>query len=168
IPGYLAAIGWTGSPTQLANAMGDFKHARDGAKSPGVGMLHIDVGATVQPRIGLEYSLLARPQYSRQIAEHGFLDYLVDRGLSDAEKRAHLGEWLGYSIETFPHEIWKSVAVRRINHVKIVYDAHGIVEAKAYLLGCFRYYKAGEQRLDTRREQFAVAAAGSSLGGFTS
>ncbi len=168
IPDYLEAIGWAGSPTQLAAAMRDFKHAREGARSAGVGMLHIDVGPEVQPRIGLEYSLLARPQYSRTIAEHGFLDHLVSRGLCDGEKRAHLGDWLGHTIETFPHEIWKSVAVRRINHIKIVYDASGIVEAKAYLLGCFRYYKAGEQRLDTRREQFAVAAAGSSLGGFPS
>lgn len=166
IPEYLAAIGWTGSARTLAATLDDFRHSRTGAENAGVGMLHLDIGAAVQPRIGLEYSLAARPQYKRTILEESFLDRLVQRGLCALEKRNGCRDWLGYSIEVFPHELWRSVAVRRVNHVKILYDPSAAMEAKMYLLGCFQPHAPGSPRLDTRRERLALLSVDSSLGGF--
>ncbi|HKG94394.1 MAG TPA: hypothetical protein VKA84_20950 [Gemmatimonadaceae bacterium] len=124
---YLRAAGWPGDPHEIARVAAELAPA-------GAAMVHLDVGAAgVAPALGLELTFARRPQLDGVLAEAGLLDALAARGLCAAEKRDALAAWPGYRVETLPHELWPSVVVRRLNHVKVVCGPEGAREAKAYL-----------------------------------
>ena len=41
--------------------------------------------------------------------------------------------WPGLVKRTMPHQLWPSLFVRRVNHVKLVQDAQGALTGKVYL-----------------------------------
>ncbi|MEO8561612.1 MAG: hypothetical protein ABI601_06030 [bacterium] len=129
---YLRAIGWPGSLVELG------RHRRalgpDGDdEAPLAGLVHIDIATTVLPRLGIEHRFRRGAQLRGVVAERAFLDRLVDAGLSTAAKREGVLEWPGCSAASMPHELWDSVVLRRLNHVKLTYAQDCEPEAKAYL-----------------------------------
>lgn len=129
---YVARIGWPGDAAEVERMVRDVSRL-DGGAHERPAIVHIDVDGAVQGRIGLEYPFARASQAAGAIAETELLDFLVERGLATASECAALGTWPGRSVTTMPHELWPSVVTRRVNHVKLVLDAHGAWSAKAYL-----------------------------------
>ena len=133
---FLRAAEWPGPADDVIELAAALAHADNGA---GAAMVHLDVmpGGGVAPVLGLEFTFTRRPQLDGRIAERGLLDALVARRLCDPAKRDALAGWPGYHIGTLPHELWPSLVIRRLNHVKVVCTPDGMVDAKAYL--CFHH-----------------------------
>jgi hypothetical protein len=130
---FLGAIGWPGEIGELERLLrsipcGSGRTALDAAR-----LLQFDILNGVQPRIGLEIPLRQHPQMIDGLAERDFLDALCDLGLCSPAKRDALLRWPGHSVEKFPHQIWPSLALRRISHVKLVFEPGAPPEAKTYL-----------------------------------
>ena len=139
LPDYLRAIAWPGDTDRLRRDLSEVAAARAGAARPDVGMVHVDVGPIgIGPRLGLEYYFERFVQFSNRLDEHRFLDWLVRRGCCEQAKRDGLDTWPGSSLETLPHELWVSRLVRRVNHVKLVWQQGQPLSAKAYLFAAHR------------------------------
>jgi hypothetical protein len=134
LPAYLEAIGWPGSPDDLARLLAPFSRALGGSERS-VGILNFDVGETIHPGLGLELVLSRPPQVRGEIAEKELLDLLVRRALCSPAKRDALLAWPGARRETLPHELWPSLLIRRVNHVKLSYEPGAPLTVKGYL--CF-------------------------------
>ena len=140
LPGYLQHVGWAGPAHELdAIVRGVTPHV-DYVE------LAVDVSDTVCPRIGLECFLQKQPLEDPRWP--ALLDHLMAAHLCTRAKREALLSWPGVlqrstRPETWPHSLAsselflgdraRSVFVRRLNHVKLVYEAGHPVEAKAYL-----------------------------------
>ena len=96
-----------------------------------VRILHLDVGVSGVSKISIEHSL--RGLGRKDVALSSYLDRLVAAGWCTRAKREGLGAWPGGNVETLPHQLWPSLAVRWINHVKLTPAADGDWRAKAYL-----------------------------------
>lgn len=143
IDAYLCAIGWCPGrrdtdaiPGRLASLASAFRRP-DAA----ITMVHVDLdGDAIGPRVGLELAFARRPQLSAAVAERGALEWLTTDLGCDPSRCDALLAWPGCSRATLPHELWPSVIVRRLNHVKVVIDPVAEhIDAKAYLCA----YRAG-------------------------
>jgi hypothetical protein len=134
---YLRTVGW--NPARrvadvtlacLASMAGAFH--RPGAA---ITMLHVDIERdAIGSRAGLELAFARRPQLAARVAERDALDRLGFLLGCDPARCDALLAWPGRSRITLPHELWPSVIVRRLNHVKVVVDSTGGPhDAKAYL-----------------------------------
>jgi hypothetical protein len=137
IDGYLRAIGWCpgrreadATRARLASLAGAFRRP-DAA----ISMIHVDLdGGAIGPRVGLELAFARRPQFSAAVAERGALEWLTTGLACDRSRCDALLAWPGCSRVTLPHELWPSVMVRRLNHVKVVVDPVAQdIDVKAYL-----------------------------------
>jgi hypothetical protein len=81
----------------------------------------------------MEYPLARAPQLRGEIAEQALLDLLERRALLGPADRLALYEWIGYQEEIRAHELWPSVTVRRVNHLKLTVAAEGAPTLKLYL-----------------------------------
>jgi hypothetical protein len=129
---YLRGIDWTGAIARVAGLTELL--ARDeygGQTQPAI--VHLDVAEAPRASIGMEYPFARQPQLTGTLAERALLEALVSRGLITAPQRDSLRAWLGYDRRTMPHEVWPSLLVRRVNHVKLVLRDDGTEEAKIYL-----------------------------------
>ncbi|HET7584229.1 MAG TPA: hypothetical protein VFK13_04940 [Gemmatimonadaceae bacterium] len=146
VAAYLHAIGWSGETDALSTVLGS---AAGGAlPAAPVGVLNVDAGADVAPRMGVEHLLDRRSQLGGRILEDDLLDALVARGMCTSHKRAALPEWCGWSREIMPHELWSSLVVRRVNHLKITTSGSGRAEAKAYLCLTHAFHGAPRAHAD--------------------
>ena len=128
---YLRAVGWPGSPHEIAALTAQLAGAAADRCAPSV--LHLDLGDGVLGRLGLEYSLARPDQLRGRVREAPLLDRLVALGLCTPEKRDALLRYPGYEVGVMAHELWPSVIMRRVNHLKVVWAPGCGVEAKAYL-----------------------------------
>ena len=131
LPSLLSRIGWPGRADVLAHVLDDTAEARRASPHPAF-LVHLDVGAELLPRIGLEFMLERHVQLAGAIAEAALLDQLVARELCSPTKRAALERWPGHVVE--PHARGQRLCIRRLNSIKLVWDATGVVHAKAYLV----------------------------------
>jgi hypothetical protein len=140
---YLKQIGWSGSQEIIESLLLKL------SKFTRSICLSYDVGERVLPRIGIEFFLYKQPKYDYRW--NFFLDYLVDLNLCSYLKKEALLNWFGYSkitsnsnfLSTFYDKsdcssvIFKSpqtnILIRRVSHIKIVYNSDKSLEAKAYL-----------------------------------
>ena len=97
---------------------------------------HLDVNETILPGVGIELTFERRPQVRGELRERGFLDHLVQAGLCTPE--AGRSARPGHSMARLNHQIWPSLVLRRLNHVKLRFEARRLAEAKAYL--CFTHW----------------------------
>lgn len=133
--GWLRAVGWPGDVGDLAaQVLEPFDRAR-GEDPSAASILHVDVGAELAPKIGLEYVFARAGQARGRLAEVAFLDHLVERGWCPEQERSALAAWPGRSLVQLPHEVWRSQVTRRLSHVKVAYATGQPVELKAY--ACF-------------------------------
>ena len=102
-----------------------------------VPMLHLDLDTRGRflPRVGMERPF-ERPCQQRGAidpAARHLLDQLTHAQLCTRAKGEALLSWPGRSVTILPHELEWSVVDRRVNHLKLVVDATGRLEAKGYL-----------------------------------
>jgi hypothetical protein len=125
--GYLETVGWPGDVAVLDRRPGS------GRARGGIVHLDLDDRGGIGSRIGLEYPLRRRPQVKGVVADTALLDHLVASGACAAAKREAMLAWPGCELGVLPHEIWPSLVMRRVSHVKFVCDRDEPFEAKAYL-----------------------------------
>ncbi|MEP6994835.1 MAG: hypothetical protein ABI968_09965 [Acidobacteriota bacterium] len=134
---YLKHIRWPGPAAEVAAiASAVRRYSPSGATS----LLHVDVGERIRPRLGLEYSLARLDQLKGRFGDEPLLQDFVERRLCTPVKRQGLLAWPGHSFESFEHELWESLLVRRVNHVKLVFESGFPLEAKAYLQFSHRFH----------------------------
>jgi hypothetical protein len=133
LPDFLARVGWPGDVGELARSLARVsEHGAEGT-APISGYLHLDVGDMVLPRLCREYAFERRAQMEGAFPEQAFMNRLVDRGLCSEAKRDGLLRWPGYQTTALDHELWQSLVMRRLNHVKLVFDVDRSVQAKGYV-----------------------------------
>jgi hypothetical protein len=125
LSGFLETAGWPGSSAALTATLDSMAPSRHGSPHVDPEIVHLDVDADVLPGIGLEYLFTRAGQARGALGERVFLDHLVATGLCTADHRAALAAWPGASVERFAHVPGQSVAVRRVNHVKVVCGGDG-------------------------------------------
>jgi hypothetical protein len=130
--GYRARVGWEGDGMELEALMREMAGTGIVSGRLRAPLLHLDVGAAVRPRLGLEYLLDRGAQLSGPPAEAAFLDELVARGLCSRAKREALDLWPGSSVGLIGGS--RRAALRRVNSIKLVYCSGATLEAKAYLM----------------------------------
>lgn len=119
---YLEEVGWPYSTAPLQPILEQFA----------IGdllSLMFDVSATIQPKIGLECMLRGYDNRWQQL-----LDYLVEQGLCQPEKRDFLTVYPGTKLCQMGEQV--SLTRQRLSHIKIGYHPEHIsapFEAKAYL-----------------------------------
>lgn len=138
--GYLQEIGWQGETKEVEALMAELFALCDRIT------VCLDVGAKVYPQIGLECIFMDQPQHEPRW--HIFLDYLVERGLCDPEKREALLDWTGQSNPVNSPAPWPRDLIaasllqsmerftmfdRRLSHIKVSWRSQHPLEAKAYL-----------------------------------
>lgn len=144
----LSAMGWAGKPREFEDFVAWLAPRRD-TGFPAVGMTHVDVLHEVIDRVGIEFPLSRPEQVRGGVIEKPFLARLVDLDLCSERKKAGLLEWSGHSVESFPHELWKTVTSRRVNCVKLDLQHHVVPEAKAYLLAASAPTRRGRSMANT-------------------
>ncbi|MBE9198374.1 MULTISPECIES: hypothetical protein [unclassified Nodularia (in: cyanobacteria)] len=137
---YLQQIGWQGDTVKVAELMEELFALVDRIT------VCLDVGDQIYPQIGLECIFLNQPDSESRWAI--FLDYLVERGLCEVQKREALLNWPGQinplnSPAPWPHNLIAAsvlqqrerftVFERRLSHIKIVSQSQSPLVAKAYL-----------------------------------
>ena len=127
---YLEQISWPGTLDYIQSL---FSPVCGKPPPPRATLLHLDIQDVVQPRLGFELRLDQRSQLRGRLSESGFLDHLCHAGLCTAAKRDGLLAWPGHSCQLFPHQLWRSLAVRRVSHIKLVAETSRTLSAKAYL-----------------------------------
>lgn len=149
IPDYLAKIGWSDPTNQLESLVASLCEYVDS-----IGILDLDVGDEIAPKIGLECFIHKQSNYEdrRQL----FLNYLVDNNLSTPAKSNALLSWSGLTQKSPDTELWPdnlilgdlflgarahSVFWRSINHIKISYQPSKPLDAKAYLAFGHNWFK---------------------------
>ena len=143
---YLKQIGWSGSEKTIKSLLSKLSKFTDYM------CLSYDVGGTVMSRIGLECYLPKQPKYESRWKL--LLGYLVELNLCSEFKRDALLNWSGYSKKTskstysfdrnnkakwnnvFLKQLEPMAFIRKISHIKVVYNSDGSLEAKAYLHLC--------------------------------
>jgi len=138
---YLKSIGWKDETNKLIQIINEID------KYVSRLVLHINIGETVDPKIGLECSF-AEDRYHLETEWEKFFDYLENKGLCIQEKRKALLDFLGieqehndyeFNFTTYmvapkiKHSNYTSALVRYLSHIKIVYKPDYPLEAKAYL-----------------------------------
>jgi hypothetical protein len=126
---WLQEIGWPGERCHWDLALA--------ALGPGWSQLqiHLDVGETVRPDLGVEFFLTEPPTRTRRWQK--FIQRLVEMGVAD-ERCAAVPEWIGEEAVRLPGETWLS-RIQRQSMIKLVLDAGGGLSAKAYLSFSARY-----------------------------
>jgi hypothetical protein len=147
IPAYLARVQGEAINSELVEIVNHFSHLSDQI------VLCFDIEQEIGSRIGLECYLDKQPQKEPRWSE--FLDNLVKTNLCTSEKREALLNWPGLIQQKDAQDSWPvnlqnieswmdkdkiSVFWRTINHLKLVYQPHHPLEAKAYLAFGHRWF----------------------------
>ena len=140
IPQYLSKIGWQGSISEMSSILDKISDFTDYIA------LNFAVGETIFSKMGLECYNDKQLQIDskRQL----FIGYLVEQQLCTPEKADALLKYPGCSTEKSHQNLWpsnltnaskfvspnfRSVIVRYLNHIKLVYQPDRQLTAKAYL-----------------------------------
>lgn len=126
--GWLDEIGHPCDPDAFRTAIGELV-ARSRGHFGDLGMLHLDVGPRLGDRVGAEFVFEVNEQLSRSRIETVLLDELIGRGLAERDRVEALADWPGAYFAGPPP---RSLFLRRVNHLKVVFRDEGLVRAKAY------------------------------------
>ena len=129
---YVTELSWPGSILELSDLLAEVRSARWNARNPGAAMVHLDVGTRMGPAIGIEYSLEPRAQVEGCFREASFFDYLVNQDYCSTTQRDALEAWPGVMKMRMRHQLWTTLVVRRVHHIKLVYRSGHPLEVKAY------------------------------------
>ncbi|HEX6745982.1 MAG TPA: hypothetical protein VF092_01620 [Longimicrobium sp.] len=125
---YLHRAGWPGDVAPVLRALGG---GTEHGPGPVPGYVHLDArDGGAGARLGVEVPLHRRAQLEGGIREAAWLRALAGAA---AEKVAALEAWPGWTATVLPHQPWRSLLVRRVNHVKLVFQDGCPAQPKAYL-----------------------------------
>ena len=96
-------------------------------------LLHLDLTTSAGPRIGFEWGLRRAGRSHEGVLRDPYLRRLVAAGLCADTKYRALCTWPETRVQTLPHELWPSLVVCWVNHLKVTLRSDGHQEAKAYL-----------------------------------
>lgn len=137
---YLKSIGWKDETDELTQTINEINRYVSRL------ILHINIGETVDSKIGIECSF-AEDKYHLETEWGKFFDYLENKGLCIQEKRKALLTFPGIDQEHNDHDFnfstymvapkikhnnYTSALVRYLSHIKIVYEPNHALKAKAY------------------------------------
>jgi hypothetical protein len=124
---YLERIGWSGSYEELGRCLETFRPHADFLG------LHLDIGETVYPQIGIEPNYVAgcwTRQPQTEPRWHGLFEELLRLGLMTPEQRQALLGWTGHQRMLLGgHDI---LLLRGLSHVKVVLRPGAGPVAKVY------------------------------------
>lgn len=162
IGNYLQEIGYPNATEEIEALVYELLDTFDNVR------LCLDIGTKVYPQIGLECSFAQTsgldPRWSP------FLDNLVKKELSTAEKRDALINWVGYTTPNNSTKPWAShliaesflqppdslsVLERGISHIKITDKPQHRLEAKAYLGYVHRWLKPNSAKISNLDTQIS-------------
>lgn len=136
---YLRSIGWEDETDELIQILNEIN------KYVSRLVLHIEIGETVNPKIGIECSF-EEDRYHLETGWENFLDYLENKGLCIQEKKDAILDFLGIDQEYYDFDLntymvapkikqsnYISALVRYLSHIKISYKPNYPIETKAYL-----------------------------------
>jgi hypothetical protein len=124
---YLDEVGWKGDRDQLADYLDAFRPYSDF-----VG-LHLDIGETIYPHIGIEPNFVASCWARQPHMEprwQGLFEQLSTHGLLIPEKRDALLSWTGHQSISLGDE--QVLLLRGLSHVKVVVRPGAQAVGKAY------------------------------------
>ena len=136
---YLRKIGWVGAKEPLEQLLAELATLTDFV------CLSFDAGDRVMPRLGFECYLSKQPKHERRWRL--LLERLVEMNLCSGPRKDAVLSWPGYTRErttaspvnskegsSWNNPFLNPVAlIRKISHLKILYDSHARLEAKVYL-----------------------------------
>lgn len=141
LPAYLRALRWPGSHRDLIEAISVFRPPVP-VPLPRMAIVNLDVDREIRAGVGIEYLLSHASQLRGSVLERELLDHLVRCGFCSPAKSDALLAWPVTSLEVMPHEIWRSRACRRVNHLKLSLAEAASPEVKAYLAASHEYHPA--------------------------
>jgi hypothetical protein len=161
IPAYLVTVGWQRPPEGLAAVIAEV--------APLVDKMHLDldVDDAVRGKIGLECYVDDGPELAPRLT--ALLGYLRTAGLCTDTKAGGLAAWYGLTHERWCRDAWPADLrthadrpsgghsggfLRRLHHVKLVFDPPQPLQAKAYLASHFTWID------DAALKRLVVAEAG--------
>lgn len=126
---FLSQVGYDGDVDRCLTSVLAVRSGASGILEE-IGMIHLDVMPEgVGSRVGVELVF----EVNRQVSEHHLatdvLDALVREGLADPVRCRELASWPGAARR---EGVDPTVYLRRVNHLKIVFEGHELTEAKAY------------------------------------
>ena len=137
---YLQSLGWSDKGDDFTTLINEIKKYSNCIR------LHINIGETIDPQIGLE-CFISPDKYHEGHGWEDFLTYLVERNVCLPDMKSALLDFPGVDHEgdddefTFdfympsvklPDTNFSKAIVRYISHVKISYNPGEPIEAKAY------------------------------------
>ena len=125
---FLREIGYEGDVGAIGAHVDGYRERRGGLLAD-VGLVHLDIGTMIGKKIGIEFVFEFRDQAMHGRLDPQFFGALIAAGLGEARKCAALVSWPGMDFAG-PHP--RRLFMRRVNHIKLVFDDVGVVEAKAY------------------------------------
>ena len=129
IAALLTDLSWPGEVSRVVTVLAA------AGRAPSV--IHLDLGPELLPSVGFEFGLDHGAQLEGRLAEGAWLTEWVRRGWCRPELVAGLCRWPEVTTGVMSHEVWPSLLVRRVNHLKLVLDAAGRLACKGYL--CFTH-----------------------------
>lgn len=139
LPAYLRALRWPGSHRDLGEAVSEFRPPTP-VPLPRMAIVNIDVDREIGAGVGIEYLLSHATQLRGSILERELIEHLVRGGFCSPAKSDALFAWPATSLQAMPHEVWRSRACRRVNHLKLSLTDAGSPEVKAYLAASHEYH----------------------------
>jgi hypothetical protein len=130
LPAFLGAIEWRGSVRSVCDELGTVLEGTGAAAR--IGSLDLDVTTDGAGRLAIELAFAHRPQLRGGLEEQRLLENLVALGLAESSSIDALRAWPGCEIARLPQVLWPALLVRRLNHVKIVFEGDRIAAVKAY------------------------------------
>ena len=140
IPAYLTQIGWKGSIFEIQSTLQRYSPSIDEI------VLHLEVGNEIAPKIGLEAFVYTNEASIREQRWTNLLNRLVSDNLCTTGKRDAVLDWMGITKKSSfvdlaqvahassTHRVRLTTAmIRRINHLKFVFEPNLEPIAKAYL-----------------------------------
>jgi hypothetical protein len=122
-----------GSLQGLVELTRDLGRCWPGRAAAAAATIHVDLGASGAPAIGLEYAFDRRAQRSGRIAEWRFLGELESMGLLSRDSVDRCERWPASMRASLRHRLSPSAVLRRLAHVKVVWRPGSRPRAKLYL-----------------------------------
>ncbi len=102
--------------------------------APILDYVDLDVTEHVLPRVGLELRCDRREQARGVLGERAWLHRLASVELVSAQWIDALAAWPQGMRVVLPHQFWPSLALRRLNHIKLLWEYGRLCSAKGYCL----------------------------------
>jgi len=142
---FLRAAGWACDGGGVSEVLHQLFDAPGGAGV--IDLVDLDLTSDGRGALSIELGFARKPQLRGAIEERHLLERLAACHAIDAASIDALGAWPGYERARLAHVFWPALLVRRINHVKLMFEDGRISGVKAYLCVFHRFSRPIAPRL---------------------